>query len=140
MRLIRPAACSPPSTADVGAAVVDVLDPGAPAHTDSTNEEADDAMPISLPWKGRRLPTNRMRTNDTAGISGDDPGVFQEPLEPISPSSVDVVDVDAAAVAVEHQDDGEADADLGGRDGDDEQGEDLARPTLSRSWRRRRRG
>ena len=38
---------------------------------------------------------------------------------------VDVVEVDAPAVAVDEQDDGQADTDLGGGHGDDEQGEDL---------------
>src|SRR3954466_4399087 len=39
---------------------------------------------------------------------------------------VDLGEVDRATVAVDEQDDGQSDADLGGGDGDDEQGEDLA--------------
>jgi hypothetical protein len=38
---------------------------------------------------------------------------------------VDLVEVDALSVPVDEQHDGEADADLGGGDGDDEQGEHL---------------
>src|SRR4051812_5008095 len=38
---------------------------------------------------------------------------------------VDLGEVDRAAIAIDEQDDGQADADLGGGDGDDEQGEDL---------------
>ena len=39
---------------------------------------------------------------------------------------VELVESDAATVAVDEQDHGQADADLGGGDGDDEQREDLA--------------
>src|SRR5919109_2678781 len=39
---------------------------------------------------------------------------------------VDLVEVDVDPVPVDEQDDGQADAHLGGGDGDDEQGEDLA--------------
>ena len=89
------------------------------------------AMPTSAPFFGSRLPTNRIARNDSPMSSGSSERVLQEErvvggeghAQPFIDG--DLVEVDVLAVAVEQQDDGEPDADLGGGDGDDEQGEDL---------------
>ena len=50
---------------------------GTTATHDSTNDAPTARMPISRPFLGIRLPKNRIRKNDTAGIGGDDPGVVE---------------------------------------------------------------
>src|SRR2546426_4129874 len=71
------------------------------------------------------LPKKRMTKNDSAGSSGINQA-FSANIARSALHEVDLVEVDADPVAVDEQDDGQADADLGGGDGDHEQGEDLA--------------
>src|SRR4051794_10589963 len=79
------------------------------------------AMPISEPPRGSRFPKNRISRNDSAGTAG----ISQAWVSMSTPHQVDLFEVDRAPGAVDDEDDREADADFGGRDGDDEQGEDL---------------
>src|SRR5581483_9048575 len=92
----------------------------------STQHASRAAMPTSDPFLGSFLPKNRMIQNDTAGIRGNSQAL-RSIVRPSSLQRVDLGQIDRALVAVDEQDDGEADADLGGGHGDDEQGEDLAR-------------
>ena len=88
------------------------------------------------PCCGMRFPKKRMRTNETAGMRGDEPGVIEHrSRQPFSWSTS--VEVGTAQVAVDEQHDREADADLGGGDRDHEQREDLARRPRVRTPRTR---
>src|SRR5947208_9960947 len=81
-------------------------------------------MPISEPFRGSRRPKNRMTRNETKGIAG----ISQALRRKNSASAlndVDVGEVDALLVAVDQEHDRQADADLGCRHCDHEQGEDL---------------
>src|SRR5581483_3254574 len=82
-------------------------------------------IPDSDPPFGIFFPNSRMMKYDSAGRSGISQA-FSAIETPLALHEVDLVKVDADPVAVDEQDDRQADADLGGRDGDDEQGEDLA--------------
>src|SRR5581483_7373945 len=97
-----------------------------PAARSAMTKHAPTAtMPISDPFFGRRLPKNRMATNDIAMMNGISHTQWR--IIAASPAHrVDFVEVDRRSVPVEHEDDGEADTDLSGCDGDDEQGEDLS--------------
>src|SRR6266516_2099688 len=81
-------------------------------------------IPISAPLPGRRLPKNTMRKKATAGSDGIS---HEKRITGASPfQEVDLVDVDRFAVPVDEDHDGQANPDLGGGNGDHEQGEDLA--------------
>src|ERR1700704_2713102 len=82
-------------------------------------------MPISEPFRGKRLPKARIAKNDAAMIAGMSHTQCRI-IAASPPHRVDFVEVDRRAIAVEEQDDGEADADFRGGDGDDEQREHLA--------------
>src|SRR3990172_8758140 len=109
----------------------------------ATNSMAPSAS--SHPFMGRRLPTNTMATIATSGTSGISqakraraPPSTRSTASPAkatrrwvigSPShQVQFVDVGRRAVAEDEHDDRQADADLGGGDGDHEQREHLADP------------
>src|SRR5215831_6273017 len=88
------------------------------------NDAPTAAMPTSAPFFGRCLPKKRIRTNEIAGTAG-----MIQPLFSTSRSALQLVgfvEIDAVRVAVDQQHDGQPDPDLGGRNGDDEQREDLA--------------
>src|SRR3954454_14225140 len=70
-----------------------------------------------------RFPKNRISTNDAAMIAGSRYAWWRIIGRSSSAHRAELVEVDAAPVAVQQEDDGEADTDLGGRDGDDEQRE-----------------
>src|ERR1041385_272455 len=106
-------------------------------NTDITKLAPTARMPDSDPPLGSFLPKNRMTRNDSAGRSGISQAFAAMPASAAWVTAsvarsisalheVDLVEVDADPVAVDEQDDGQADADLGGGDGDDEEGEDLA--------------
>src|SRR4051794_24359807 len=93
------------------------------AHTTAITHDAPTArIPTSDPFFGRCLPTARITKNETAGTNGMTQTASSTPL-PLQ--RVDLGEVDRVQVAVDDQDDRQADTDLGGGDGDDEQGEDL---------------
>src|SRR5687767_2880485 len=96
-------------------------------------------IPDSAPPLGSFLPKKRMTTNDSAGSSGMSQAFSARPADAAEMAvsaaaasifsalhQVDLVEIDADPVAVDEQDDGETHADLGGGDGDHEQGEDLS--------------
>src|SRR2546429_3531120 len=85
------------------------------------------AMPDSAPPFGIFFPKKRMTKNDSAGSRGMSQAFSASIRSALALHKVDLVEVDADPVAVDEQDDGQPDADLGGGDGDHEQGEDLAR-------------
>ena len=95
-------------------------------------------MPISEPPCGQALAEEQDQEERQRRDERDDPGVggawrHQPFIE------VDLVEVDRCGGCGRWQHDREADADLGGGHGDDEQGEHLTRRP-SRSWRRTPRG
>src|SRR3954451_11242496 len=73
-----------------------------------------------------RLPKNRITTNESAMVAGSKYAWCRIIGRSSSAHRAELVEVDAAPVAVQQEDDGEADPDLGGRDGDDEQREHRA--------------
>src|SRR5882724_2898580 len=75
-------------------------------------------MPDSDPPFGSFLPKKRMTTKDSAGSRGINQA-FSATSALSALHEVDLVKVDADPVAVDEQDDGQPDADLGGGDGDD---------------------
>src|SRR3954468_23398548 len=93
--------------------------------TESTQEMATAPMPRKSPWRGRRFPNSRISANDRAGRAK----MIQTCVSMVRSTlqQIDFGDVDRSAVAVDEQDDGETDTDLGGGYGDHEQGEDLPR-------------
>src|SRR4051794_24164880 len=94
------------------------------ATIDSTNVEPRAMRPIGAPLPGVRFPKNRISTNDSAGIAGNSQAEFSTARSALH--LVDFVEIRAVRVAVDQQHDRKADADLGGGDGDHEQGEHLA--------------
>src|SRR4051812_26477737 len=83
-------------------------------------------MPISWPFQGRRLPMRMISQNDTAGTTNTGHTLVRKNMcVPSALQQIGFGDVDRAPVAVDEQHDCQADTDLGGGDGDDEQGEDL---------------
>src|SRR6266511_35291 len=94
-----------------------------PAMHASTNDVPTAAMPISAPFFGMRLPKKRIKKNEAAGSEG----MIQAASSIVRSALqlVDFVEARAAQVPIDQQDDGKADADLGGRDGDHEQREHL---------------
>ena len=126
-RLAAPSASCSPAGVDV-LGVAGALEPLHAGGSDSTKHDAE-RQRCRSPSRpdGSRLPKNRISDERDRRDERDDPGVLQEPASGASAlHQVDLVEVDAPAVAVDEQDDGQADADLGGGDGDDEQGEHLA--------------
>src|SRR5438552_5270816 len=97
----------------------------ASATQDNTNDAPTARIPISEPLRGRRFPIRRMRKNEIAGRAG-----MIQALSSTAASAlqlVDLVEVGTVDVAVDEKDDRQPDTDLGGRDGDDEEREHLAR-------------
>src|SRR5215216_7145071 len=113
----------------------------------STSEAAIEARPSSEPPIGRRLPIRMMSANATPGMTGisqacsrnhaagssaatssitDRPLARRLARSHSSLHLAELVERDGAAVAVHQQHHAEPDADLGGGDRDDVQGEDLA--------------
>src|ERR1700682_4329057 len=91
-----------------------------------TNETPTAAIPTSAPFFGKRFPKSRMMTNDAVGRAGMIHAFRRNQVTSRSAlHEVDVVEVDGPAVAVDEQHDRQADTDLGGGDGNDEEGEDL---------------
>src|SRR4051794_5853573 len=83
-------------------------------------------MPMSAPLPGMRFPKARMRKKQAPGMAGINQALSRKNMRPaLTLQLVDLVQGDAGAVAEDQHDYGEADADFGGSDGDDEQGEDL---------------
>src|SRR6266536_1065693 len=90
----------------------------------STNDAPTELTASSAPFRGRRFPKKRTATNPSAGSSG-----MIHAFCSICPSAlqlVHAVEVGAVQVPVDEQHDGEADAHLGGSDGDHEEREHLA--------------
>src|SRR5689334_19879823 len=87
------------------------------------NERPTAPMPRKSPCRGSFLPKSRISQNDSAGRAKMIHAWVSTAA--LSLHQVDLGEVDRAAVAVDEKHDGQPDADLGGRDGDDEQGEDL---------------
>src|SRR4051812_48749727 len=84
-------------------------------------------MPMAAPFPGNRFPKNRIRKKHAPGMAGINQALSRKNMRPgLTLHLVDLVQGDAGPVAVDQHDDGEADADFGGGDSDDEQGEDLA--------------
>src|SRR4051794_6006121 len=92
--------------------------------SDSTKQHSSAATPRSAPCRGSFLPKKRISQNETTGMTGMSQALRSMEVAS-APQLVDLVEVDRVQVPVDEQDDGQADADLGGRDGDDEQREDL---------------
>src|SRR5690554_433394 len=96
-----------------------------PARQESTNVAATATMPSSEPFFGRRLPKKRISRNDAAGMAGMIQAFSRKNIS--SPlHQVEFVEVDARAVAVDQQHEGQAHPDLGRRHGDDEEAEHVA--------------
>ncbi len=74
--------------------------------------------------EGQALAEEQDQPERDRGDERDEPGVLQEP-HGSALHRVELVESDAATVAVDEQDEGEADADLGGGDRDHEQREHL---------------
>ena len=106
--------------------VVDVLEPLTWVTIASTNATPTAATPISLPFRGIRFPNSRIRKNEAAGMTGMIQACSRNGRgrQPFIESTL--VEVDALAVAVDEQHHRQPDADLGGGDGDHEQGENGA--------------
>ena len=94
-------------------------------------------MPTSEPPFGIFFPKNRMTTNDTAGMSGTS-HAWSRKNTGSALQHVDVVEIGAVQVAVDEQHHGQADADLGGGDGEHEQREHLAGDAVGRGRERDR--
>src|SRR5690242_19404948 len=90
------------------------------APHDKTNEAVSAAIPTSDPWRGMRLPNNRITTNDTAGISGMSHAQSRKNT-PLALQHFEVVEVGGVQVAVDQQHDRETNANFGGRDRQHEQ-------------------
>src|SRR3954467_14987503 len=67
-----------------------------------------------------RLPKNRITTNESAMVAGSRYAWCRIIGRSSSAHRAELVEVDAAPVAVQQEDDGEAATDLGGREGEDE--------------------
>src|SRR3954452_8937082 len=94
------------------------------APMESRNDAHTATIPTSAPWRGKRLPSRRITTNESAGISGTSHAWSRKNI-PSALQRVDVVEVGAVQVAVDEQDDGETDAHFRGRDRQHEQREHL---------------
>src|ERR671918_982447 len=88
-----------------------------------TKEAPVARTPMPAPRSGVRLPKKEMARKATSGRTGISHAcsITGSPLE-----EVDLVHVHGLPVAEDEDDDGQADADLGGRHGDDEEREHLA--------------
>src|SRR5262245_41680859 len=88
------------------------------------NDALSAVIPIPAPLPGARLPSRRIRRNETAGMAGMIQAFVS--TERSALQLVDFVEVGGALVAIDQQHDGEANTHFGRGDRDDEQREDLA--------------